>query len=141
MAARSEQTELLLRIVIDQPVAGVVYSLQNKKSEPVAPALSSGADLVFEAPVRVGPGPRFFGDFIRSEGKQRQFIYVASGKQAGQAASRWSRRMKIDVHAIPQAVIDAALKGASLLIVVPGADRDGGPACATVKPLEDWQAV
>ncbi len=137
---QSGQTEITLRLILEQPVAGVVYSLQNKKNEPVNATLSAGADLAFELPVRVGPGPKFYGDFVRSEGPSRRFVYVASGKQAGQHIVL-SRRMKIDIHDLPQTLIDAAIAGRTLQAVFAGSDRDGGPACATCKPIEPWETV
>jgi len=139
--ARSEQSEITLRLIIDQPVENIRYSLQNKKSEPVGSVISVGADLVFEIPMRVGPGPRFFGDFVRSEGPSRQFVYIASGRQAGQHGSPISRRMKIDIHDLDPGLVEQAIAGRTLQAVFAGADRDGGPACATCRPIEPWLAV
>ena len=141
MAARADQSEITLRLILEQPVAGIVYSLQNKKNEPVGAALSVGADLAFELPVRVGPGPKFYGDFVRSEGPTRRFVYIASGRQAGQHGVEISRRMKIDIHDIDPELIGAAVSGRTLQAVFAGTDRDGGPACATCRPIEPWEAV
>ena len=60
------------------------------------------------------------------------FIYIAIGKQAGDAASPWSRRMKIDIHTITQSLLDQALAGKVLEATIPGTGKDGTPACATV---------
>ena len=74
---------ITLRLRISAPVPGVAYSLQNKKSEPVEPATAGDGPVSFDVPVRVAPGPRFLGEFVRSEGPERRFVYIAIGGQAG----------------------------------------------------------
>ena len=90
--------------------------------------------------MEAGKGPRFLGDFVRSERPQRRFVYIAIGGQAG-AHSAWSRRAKVDIHDIPAALLDQALAGAVLEAALPGRAKDGGPACATVRPIEGWKVV
>jgi hypothetical protein len=70
----------------------------------------------------------------------RRFIYIAIGTSAGQH-SEWSRRAKIDVHDIPADLLALAREGRTLEMILPGRARDGGPACATVRPLQPWTAV
>lgn len=130
-----------MRLVVDGPVPQVVYSLQDKQNRPVDAKRSTGAPLVFEFPIRVGDGPAFFGDQVRREGPIRRFVYLAIGKQAGDAGSPWDRRMKIDIHAIAQRLVDQAIKGKVLEAAVSGTGTDGTPACATVVPLRAWRAV
>ena len=63
------QTEIRMRLMVDGPVPGVLHSLQDKKSKPVDPKLSaSGESLSFDFPIRIGPGPKFYGEQVRSEG-------------------------------------------------------------------------
>lgn len=139
---RPAQTEIRMRLVIDKPVPGVAHSLQDKKSQPVDARMStSGEPLAFDFTVRIAPGPKFYGDHVRSEGPERRFVYIAIGQQAGQGDSRWSRRMKIDIHTLPQPLLDMAAKGKVLEAVVAGAGKDGTPACATVALLKPWRAV
>ena len=52
--------------------------------------------------------------------------------QAGGHDLRWSRRMKVDVHDIPQPLLDGAVAGKRLVGRVTGTGKDGTPACATV---------
>ena len=131
---KAGQTEFRMRLVVEGPVAGVLHSLQDKKSRPVAPkASTAGEALVFDFPIRVASGPKFYGEQVRSEGPTRRFVYVAVGQQAGDAASCWSRRMKIDIHEIPQALLDGAAAGRRLVGTVAGKGADGTPACATVR--------
>src|SRR5688572_24556547 len=94
-----DQTPVRLRIVIEHPVPGVLHSLQGKDDHPLDPKRSAtGEPLVFELSLRVAPGPRFFGDQVRREGPERRFVYVRVGQSAGDPASPWTRRMKIDIH-------------------------------------------
>jgi len=117
------------------PWAGVVHSLQDKKNHPIDSKLSGdGADLIFDFGIRVAPGPRFLGEHVRSEGPERRFVYICVGKSAGDPSSCWSRRMKIDIHDVPAALLEQALKGQTLVASIPGTATDGTPSCATVRP-------
>lgn len=137
--AKRDQIEIRVRLVIDNPAAGVFYSLQDKKNAPVdRHRAQAGERLTFEFPVRVGPGPKFFGEQVRSEGPERRFVYIASGRQAGDLASCWDRRMKIDIHTIPRLILDKALAIGLIEGHVPGTGSDGGPACATIPA--SWRA-
>jgi hypothetical protein len=138
---RPEHTEIRLRFVIEKPVPDVVYSLQNKNNQPIDAKKSAGVALVFDFPVRVADGPKFYGEQVRSEGPERRFVYIATGKQAGQAQSCWSRRMKIDIHNIPEQLIAKAKAGKVLEAIINGAGSDGTPACASVALATPWRAV
>jgi hypothetical protein len=135
--ARADQTEIRLRIVVEQPVAGVLHSLQTGDTGILDPKRSqAGEPLVFDFPVRVAPGPKFFGDQVRREGPTRRFVYIRIGQSAGDHASEWTRRMKIDVHDIPQDLLDRAMKREGTVeLTVNGTGKDGSPACATVKVM------
>ena len=132
---------ITLRLTIQDPVPGVAYSLQNKKNEPVGQVVAGGGPLAFDVPVRLAPGPKFLGEFVRSEGPTRRFVYIAIGTQAGAAASPWSRRAKIDIHTLPIELLEQALAGKVLRADLPGRAKDGGPACATVRPLGAWRVA
>ncbi|WP_404369842.1 DUF5990 family protein [Sphingomonas sp. MMS24-J45] len=129
-----DQTEIALRIIVEQPVPGVRHSLQGKDDTPIDPKTSAdGEALAFDLKIRIAPGPRFFGDQIRREGPQRRFIYIRIGQSAGDCMSPWSRRMKIDVHDLPADLLARAMRGEGTLeITVNGTGKDGTPACATV---------
>lgn len=136
----TDQT-ITLRLTIDDPVPGVAYSLQDGKSAPVGALVATDAPLSFDVPVRVAPGPRFLGEFVRREGPERRFVYIAVGAQAGDAAASWSRRVKVDVHDLPAALLEKALAGDVVEARLPGRDKDGGPSCATLKPLNGWRVA
>lgn len=132
---------ITLRLTIPDPVPGVAYSLQDKKNVPVGPLTAGDGPVSFDVPVRLAPGPKFLGNFVRSEGPSRRFVYIAIGEQAGQKPSPWSRRAKIDIHLLSAALLKKALAGAVLEARLPGRAKDGGPACATVQPMGPWRAV
>ena len=131
--ARPEQTEIRMRLVVEGPVPGVRHSLQDKKSRPVdAKTSAAGEALTFDFPIRTAAGPKFYGEQVRSEGPERRFVYIAVGRQAGGHDPSWSRRMKIDIHDIPQPLLDGAAAGRRVVGTVAGTGKDGTPACATV---------
>jgi len=133
--ARADQTEIRMRIVIERPVLGVLHSLQAKDDSPLDPKSShAGEPLIFDFPIRIAPGPKFFGDQVRREGPERRFVYIRVGQYAGDAASPWARRMKIDIHDLEQDLLDRAANGGIIEMTVLGTDRDGAPSCATVRP-------
>ncbi len=132
---------ITLRLSIQDPVPGVTYSLQDARNIPVGPVAAADGPLAFDVPVRVAPGPKFLGEFVRREGKARRFVYIAIGAQAGDQASPWSRRVKVDIHDLPIELLDKALAGEVLEACLPGRDKDGGPSCATLRPLNGWQVA
>jgi hypothetical protein len=133
---------VLLRLSVLSPPKGVTHSLQDKDSTPIDVRVSTGATIRFDIPLRLEEGKtgyRFLGDFVRTEGKTRRFVYVATGQQAGQH-TEWSRRAKVDLPEPTPAMIKAANAGKlTLEAAYEGADAKGGPTCATVKV--EWRLV
>ena len=126
-----------LRLIIDDPVPGVRYSLQ-KDDMPFEPRTAGDEPLAFELPITLHPDGRMTGPFVRREGPQRRFVYIRIGTSAGDHASAWSRRAKIDIHDIPAPLLTP---NARLEVHLPGRARDGSPACATVRPVMEWRPV
>lgn len=137
----AEGQVITLRLRIADPVPGVAYSLQDKKGAPVGQIIAGDGPIAFDVPVRVAPGPRFLGDFVRSEGPSRRFVYIAIGEQAGQTPCQWSRRVKVDIHVLTPELMDKALAGTILAADLRGREKDGSPACATLTPLNGWSVV
>lgn len=136
MVKRADTVEIAMRIIIDRPVPGVWHSLQSRDGAPLDPKRSADGDpLAFDFAVRVGPGPKFFGDQVRPEGASRRFFYVRVGQAAGDHASPWSRRMKVDIHDIDPALLVRASRGGIIVTTVCGTAEDSSPACATVPAL------
>lgn len=140
--ARADQTEIRARLVIEQPVAQVLHSLQEGDDTPLDPRRSrAGEALAFEFPLRIertAEGAKVFGPQVRREGKVRRFVYVRIGTLAGDVASPWTRRMKIDIHEIDVTLLDAAIAGGVLEGTFNGTLPDGSPACATIRPVS-WR--
>lgn len=136
--AKADQHVIPMRIIVEQPVIGVLHSLQAKDEAPLDPKSSQGGEpLAFDFAIRVEPGPKFFGDQVRREGPVRRFVYIRIGDLAGDASSPWSRRMKIDIHDIEQDLLDRAADGGGVIeTTVIGTGKDGTPSCATVRPTK-----
>jgi hypothetical protein len=146
---KSEQQKLPLRIIVRRPPAGVSFALQRGKAgkaDLVAPKVGTET-ITFEFAVRVdlpkaGGPPRFLGEFTQGPPESR-FVYVNSGRHAGQIQSQWDRRAKIPLVAITPALIRSATAatGKVLELEVEGTGRDGGPVCATVKNSSGWRVA
>ncbi|MNU66819.1 hypothetical protein D3C71_561410 [compost metagenome] len=132
---------ITLRLTIHDPVPGVCYSLQGKEGEPVDAVTATEAPLSLDVPVMLNDDHRLTGPFVRREGPERRFVYIGIGTHAGFTGPTWSRRAKIDVHDIPADLLEAARRGRTLEVRLPGRAKDGGPACATVRPVEPWKAL
>ncbi|HEY6817548.1 MAG TPA: DUF5990 family protein, partial [Croceibacterium sp.] len=85
-------------------------------------------------------GAKFFGPQVRREGPVRRFVYVRIGTAAGERGSPWTRRMKIDIHDVDPALLDAAIAGGVLEGTIHGTLPDGSPACATIRPVR-WRVA
>ncbi len=116
---------ITLRLTIHDPVPGMVYSLQDKKNHPVGPVVA-GAGRSRSMSPSASRRDRDSGDFVRSEGPTRRFVYIAIGGQAGAAETPWSRRAKIDIHTLPIELLEQALAGRVLTADLPGRAKDGG---------------
>ena len=133
-------TPITLRLTLADPVPGVRYSLQ-KDDAPFEPVTAADAPLSFDVPVRLSADNRFLGPFVRREGPARRFVYIRIGTSAGDHASCWSRRAKIDINDIPTDLLAQARAGHTLQVVLPGRGKDGSPACATVRPIVAWRVL
>lgn len=139
-------SEIALRIVVLGPPPGVAFAMQIKRDELAAPVSATKSKLVFETRAKVvadaAGAPRFTGPAIQGPAGAR-FIYVNSGKRAGQADSCWDRRAKIPLTSVTWNLLRTAeRKDGALTAEIEGLGKDGGPCCATV-PLvgRGWQSV
>lgn len=130
--------DLTLRIVLVDPPPGVVFSKQDAKNFPVEPVRSDG-DLVFDIPITLTSTPtgqRPGGAFVRNDSRGR-FVYIASGRAAGDCQTDWQRRLKVYLSELPTGLSGGEVLQAS----VAGRAKDGGPACATVPLLSGWSRI
>ena len=149
----NSQVEIPLRITLHRVPAGVAFALQKGKSgvhgdvELVQPTSRDRDSLSFDFSVRVeeakkGAGPRFLGEFTQGPPDKR-FVYVNSGRSAGQANTLWNRRAKIPLTTISAGLIDKVLSkaGAILELEIEGTSKDGGPVCASLLSSTEWRPV
>jgi hypothetical protein len=137
--------EAAFRITVLDPPRGVVFRLQRGRSELVPPSKESASALTFDFTLRVESGAdgqlRLLGPLAQGPPAKR-FVYVNSGKQAGQAESCWDRRAKVQLGSVGASLIEqATASGAVIEAQIAGSGRDGGPACATVPLVSGWRVV
>ena len=131
------QVEITLNIKLLDPPVGVGFCLQKGKNELEDYVLSKGNDLVFSLSVRVKAGsdgsPIFLGEYTQGTPKDR-FIYICSGKRAGQTGTHWERRTKIKLASVTMTQIEKVSTNPTLKLVASyqATAEDGGPSCATV---------
>jgi hypothetical protein len=118
--------------------AGVSFAVQRGRADMLLPFEMTGGVPTFAFTLRVGPakGDRpynFLGEFAQGPADDR-FVYVNSGKRAGQWLSNWDRRAKLKLATIPEELVRAAREGSGRVLVATmrGVAKDGGPICATV---------
>jgi hypothetical protein len=92
--------EVKLRIVLQNPIEGVLYGLQKGKGanyESLQPQLGEGKDLTFEFSVQVkqanSRGISLTGPSVQGPAGSR-FVYIDIGSYAGQAEAKWNGRQK-----------------------------------------------
>lgn len=127
-----------------RPPAGVQWRLQEGRADLIAPTRATGDEIEFEFTLRVGPPrdglPNFLGPAAQGPADGR-FVYINSGRRAGQLGTGWDRRAKVPLRGISAALLNAALTDGGYLLEarIAGTGKDGGPACATVPLLEGWR--
>lgn len=139
--------QIVLRITVLNPPGGVVFRLQRGRTELVPPSQERAGSIAFDFALRVADRdgdapPRLLGPSAQGPPSSR-FVYVNSGKHAGQSESCWDRRAKVPLRGVTWAVIEEALAkdGAIIEAAIAGTGRDGGPACASVPLARDWRVV
>lgn len=141
-------TEVPLRIVLVAPPAGVDFGIQHGKGNDYSTILtqrSKGTDLKFEFTVTVIDAsgddlPNFLGPLSQGPAAGR-FVYIDIGKSAGQIDSCWQRRIKVPLSGISWELIRKVTANPKLILEarLPGTGKDGGPSCATIRPIEGWK--
>lgn len=140
--------EIPLRLTVVGPPLGVAWAVQSGRSDLIEPSERTEALIAFDVTVRVGAPrsgghPTLLGRVTQGPPTAR-FVYVNSGKRAGQVDSCWDRPAKVPLTGITQQLIEGVEKrpGARLGARIAGTASDGGPACATVPLLEGgWRVV
>jgi len=136
--------------VLVAPPPGVDFGIQEGKGndyQTIAVQRSSNGNLHLDCTIKVkgiasdGP-PNFVGPISQGPPTGR-FIYVDIGKSAGQFTSCWQRRIKVPLDGITWEMIDTVVDTPKRVLqaTIPGTGKDGGPSCATLKPIDGWQLV
>jgi hypothetical protein len=140
--------ELPIRIVLGAPPKGVTYGIQRGRGAAYEVDFAqqpTRGDITFEFALTVakakGSGPNFLGEYVQGP-TGRRFIYVDVGKYAGQSQTPWARRMIIRLDDVTWPLIEKATKpGKRLEARIAGTGDDGGPSCATVRPIGGWKVA
>ena len=139
-----------IQILLIDPPVGVDFGVQEGKGndyKTIQVQRSKTADLRFECSITIrgnradGP-PNFVGTIVQGPATGR-FIYIDIGKSAGQIDSCWQRRIKIPLQGITWEMISTVVDAPKRILqaTIPGTGKDGGPSCATVKPIDGWKVV
>ena len=139
-----------LRIVLVDPTRGVDFGIQEGKGNDyntIQVQRTKAGNLQLECIItvkgdRVNGPPNFVGPIAQGPPTAR-FIYIDIGKSAGQIGSCWQRRIKIPLQGIAWEMIESVVESPKRLLqaTIPGTGKDGGPSCATVKPIDGWKVV
>lgn len=141
---------VLLRIVVVDPLPGVDFGIQEGKGNDyrtLAVQRSKVGNLQLDCTIKVkgnrADGLLIFVGPIAQGPPNGRFIYIDIGKSAGQFDSCWQRRIKIPLAGISWEMIDSVVAAPKrfLQATIPGTGKDGGPSCATVKPMDGWKVV
>ncbi len=136
--------EIPFRINVLQPPTGVSIQVQRGRDELLPPALVSAESISFDFDIMAdisSGSPNFLGKYAQGP-KDARFVYVNSGKLAGQTDSCWERRAKISLMGITREQAEAVitLPDSRLEVSINGTGGDGGPVCASVKGVV-WRIV
>ena len=143
---KPEKQKLALRILVQNPVAGVAILLQQGNAEKTAlvpPVGSAEEALTFDFDVfvegQLADGrPRFLGPCVQGPPTAR-FVYLCVGQYAGQADSAFARRVKVPLGDLTWEQVSAQPPDGRLTARIEGTGKDGTPVCASVKILPpDW---
>lgn len=150
---QKKEFDIPLRITLYRVPPGVKFALQKGKSgaehkeELVPPTRIDPTSISFDFTVRIardrlGTKLRFLGPFTQGPTDKR-FVYVNSGRSAGQENTSWQRRAKIPLTTITPALIDHVrdTPNTVLLIEINGRAHDGGPVCASLLSSTEWRLV
>lgn len=132
--------DIPIRIRVLRPMPEAAMKVQRGKDELLAAVASSDKELVFEFELSAdlsGDAPNFLGKFAQGP-KSERFVYVNSGKYAGNPFTQWNRRAKISLMSITGDQVRAVAADPKLVLETEfeGVGRDGGPTCASVKGIE-----
>ena len=109
--------------------------MQIRRDELMPAKFQTNTKLVFETLSKLAMSPKGtpkFSDPALQGRSDERFLYVNSGKRAGQPTSCWDRRAKVMLTSIHWELLRTIPDGGVLESEIDGLAGDGGPCCATV---------
>ncbi|UFH52234.1 DUF5990 family protein [Spirosoma sp. KNUC1025] len=136
--------EINLRILLENPVEGVLYGLQKGKGahhEIVQAQMGNRQELTFRFVVQRKQtnesAPSLTGPFVQGTPGTR-FVYINIGSYAGQAGALCNGRLKVPLTEADFQDTSSSGSGYGWSCTVPGRTENGTPVFATVKPFGEW---
>ncbi|MBX3175323.1 MAG: hypothetical protein KF709_12990 [Gemmatimonadaceae bacterium] len=131
---------LRLRLRVVGPPANVSWAVQLGRSELLAPVKRGKDHIEFDIPLELvsaaGGELKVRGQAVQGP-RGGRFLYVTSGKRAGDVMSPWDRRAKVSLETLPLDTIRKRPLGTVIALEgeIDGTAKDGGPACASIPLL------
>ena len=139
MPAQQPVEFVQLAVWVDSPPSDVLFAVQRGKNGLLPPCLIQSNALLFRFELRLGPALasgliNFLGEFAQGPPNER-FVYINSGKRAGQQLTLWDRRAKLKLAGIPASLVAAARAEPARVLEtrIHGTMKDGGPVCASIR--------
>lgn len=130
--------DVSLRVIVRNPLPGVTFAVQLGRDTLLEPTVRKTSALTFDTSVKVvegKSGPTLSGPAIQGKADEK-FVYVNSGKRAGQVSSCWDRRAKLMLSSVDTKMLKQLRDhGGTLVAEINGTGGDGGPSCARVPIL------
>ncbi len=129
---------LLLRLRVVDPPHAVPWAVQLGRSDLLAPVRRDSNAFEFEIPLELvttaDAAATVRGPAVQGP-RGARFVYLTSGKRAGDLRSPWDRRAKISLETLPIEAIRARPADRVLALdgEIHGTAKDGGPSCASVR--------
>lgn len=124
------------RIIVRNPVSGAWGAIQEghgSAGRPFALIQGLSGTTAWDVPVTL-KGGKPGGAFVQKDSKG-PFVYILWGTSAGQANTCVTRRAKVY---LPPDLAEQSEPG-DWTVQLDGTGKDGGPACATVRPAAPWR--
>lgn len=133
-------THVRCRLLVFNPPPDTPFAVQEGSAGLVGATPRKDDRLQFDFELRIGlredgSGYQFLGPFAQGTPRDR-FVYLNSGRRAGQSGTPWDRRAKIKLLPIPAELLKCVLAKPGLVLcgTLDGTGRDGGPICASIAP-------
>jgi hypothetical protein len=145
---KKEPREVPVRILLESPPSGIDFAVQFGKGGPNGihhKQRSTGEDLAFSFSISLKSddlSPDFGSAYVQGP-RDGRFIYLVVGTMAGQEDSPWTRRIKVPLAGITTLQVKQVIEKPKKVLQarIPGTGKDGGPSCATCRPIDGWEVL